>query len=95
MQYLNCRCTHMRQQAHMRILQQTRMQIRLLLVHVQTDGKHSTGIESLNQSIFVQDSSSRCVHDDDTGFHLLELCGRDDVPRPSLRCVSKAFHHSN
>lgn len=69
----------MRHEQHIRVADETRVDLGLLLVDVQTGGVDLAAVEGGDQSGFVDDGPARGVDDDDAVFHLLELGGADDV----------------
>ena len=90
--YLDRRCAHMGKQANMRISDQARMDIRLLLIHVESDRKNPSRIQGVNQGVFIHDASSGGVDNNDAFLHLGKLFGGDNVSRLRLRGSKLVIH---
>jgi hypothetical protein len=71
----------MRKKHNVRVLEESWMNRRLLLKDIETCGKHLSGFEGFDQSVFVHDSASSCVDYYDAFLHLCEFCCADDVVR--------------
>lgn len=79
---------HMRHQHHIRIPQQSRMNLGLFLKHIQTRRKDFAAIQGFDESGLVDDCASRCVDDDNAVFHFCEFGFADDVVCVFLHHIS-------
>lgn len=77
--YLDSPGPHVRHQHDIRVTDQTRMHLWLVLEDVQADGTHLAAVERGDEGVFVDDGSSRRVHDHDAVFHFGEFRVRDYV----------------
>lgn len=77
--YLDGPRPHVRHEHDVRVRDEARVHLGLLLVDVQARGCDMAALERLYQRVLVHDGPSCRVDDDDTLLHLGELRCRDDV----------------
>lgn len=82
---LDCPRPHVRNKKHVWIVNQTRVNLGLFLVHVQTHAGDFAGIQGLDKRVLVHDCPAGRVYNNNTGLHEGELVGGDGMPSVRLR----------
>lgn len=77
----------MRNQKHIRIPDQTRMNLGLFLEHVQTGRVDLAAVQCIDEGGFVHDGAASSVDDDYAVFHLGEFGLADDVSGVGLESI--------
>lgn len=82
--HLHSPSPHMRHEHHVRVAQQARVDLGLLLEDVQTGREDLAAVEGLDQGGLVDDGAPGRVDDDHAVLHLGEFGAADDVARVFL-----------
>ncbi len=78
----------MRQEHDSRVGDQTGMDLRFLLVDIQTARQDCSLVERFHKSVLIHDGASGRIDDDDARLHLLEFLGADGVAGVFLSSLS-------